>query len=69
VRRRITLPLATFAAMTASADADRLMQQIRELVADTRRADVDRRHELQARGREIERLKAQLAEIVKRTAR
>lgn len=44
------------------------MQRIRTLVHDSRRDDGANRIELEARRREIDRLKAQLAELVKRTA-
>ena len=50
-----------------SRETDRLLQRIRALVRDRRRADASAA-EREARTREIERLKAQLAEIVKRTA-
>lgn len=49
-------------------EADRLLQQIRTLVREDRRGDGASRIELEARAQEIERLKTQLAEVVKRTA-
>jgi hypothetical protein len=48
--------------------ADRLLQRIRTLVQDGTRHDGASPIELEARRQEIERLKARLAELVKRTA-
>ena len=49
-------------------EADRLLQRIRTLVREDRRCDRARSIELEERAQEIERLKTQLAEVVKRTA-
>ena len=49
-------------------EADRLLQRIRTLVREDRRCDGARSIELEERAQEIERLKTQLAEVVKRTA-
>jgi len=49
-------------------EADRLLQRIRTLVREGRHGDGASRIELEARAQEIERLKTQLAEVVKRTA-
>ena len=49
-------------------EADRLLQRIRALVREGRRGDGASRIELEARAQEIEQLKTQLAEVVRRTA-
>ena len=48
--------------------ADRLLQRIRMLVRESRSDNGANGVELEEREREIERLKEQLAEVVKRTA-
>lgn len=54
--------------MPPSRETDRLLQRIRTLVHDSRRDNGANDVELEARSREIERLKVQLAEVVKRSA-
>jgi len=49
-------------------EADRLLQRIRALVRDSSRESGANGIELERRLREIERLKARLAELVKQTA-
>ena len=60
--------MTTSSTSPPSREADRLLQQIRTLVREDRRGDGASRIELEARAQEIERLKTQLAEVVKRTA-
>jgi hypothetical protein len=50
-------------------ESDQLLQRIRSLVRDTGRVDGRDGVELEARRREIDRLKSELAEAVKRTER
>jgi hypothetical protein len=54
--------------MPPTRESDRLLERLRTLVHDSRRSNGASRIELQARTREIERLKAELADVVKRTA-
>jgi hypothetical protein len=54
--------------MPPTRESDRLLERLRTLVHDNRRSNGASRIELQARRREIERLKAELADVVKRTA-
>jgi hypothetical protein len=54
--------------MPPKRESDRLLERLRTLVQDNRRAIGASSVELDARSREIERLKAELAEVVKRTA-
>jgi hypothetical protein len=49
-------------------DTDRLLQRIRTLVRESRTEKSANGTELEARRREIERPKAELAELVKQTA-
>jgi len=54
--------------MPPKRESDRLLERLRMLVQDSRRGVRASSIELQAGSREIERLKAELAEVVKRTA-
>jgi hypothetical protein len=49
-------------------ETDRLLERLRTLVHDGRRVSGASSIELEARSREIERLKAELADVVRRTA-
>lgn len=54
--------------MPPTRESDRLLQRIRTLVQDDRRPNGPNSFALEARRREIERLKTELADVVKRTA-
>jgi hypothetical protein len=54
--------------MAPKRESDRLLEGLRTLVHEGRLANGTSSIELQARTREIERLKAELADVVKRTA-
>lgn len=54
--------------MAPKRESDRLLERLRTLVHDSRRANGASSIEVQARIREIEHLKAELAGVVKRTA-
>jgi hypothetical protein len=54
--------------MPPKRESDRLLERLRVLVHDSRRGNGASSIELQACSREMERLKAELADVVERTA-
>jgi hypothetical protein len=54
--------------MPPNRETDRVLQRLRTLVHDSRHSTGANRLEREARGREIERLKSELAAAVKQTA-
>jgi ATP-dependent protease ClpP protease subunit len=54
--------------MPPKRESDRLLERLRMLVHDSRRGNGASSTELERRSREIERLRAELADVVKQTA-